>query len=92
MRDDQKRRVLGAVDALHQVEDLAAVLAIQAAGGLIGQHQPRTLGQGAGNRYPLLFSAGELAGVLIGSSRKPDPRQQLIGSLAALPAVQTQRL
>ena len=60
-RHDQ-RLACAAGEADEECEDFFACFFVQIAGGFIGQHQERVLGQGAGNGYPLLRAAGKFVG------------------------------
>ena len=57
---------------------------IQRRGGLIEQHDLRTHHQGAGDRHPLLLSAGELVRILPGVLQHAHFVQQFAGVLAEL--------
>jgi hypothetical protein len=52
--------VLLALHAAHQGDDLGAGVAVEIGGGLVGEHQRRCGGQGAGDGHALALAAGEL--------------------------------
>ncbi|MNP49230.1 hypothetical protein D3C76_1434030 [compost metagenome] len=63
--DDQHRDLFPPAHVLKQLQDLFARIVIQSACGLIAQQQLRFFGDGAGDGYPLLLSAGELGGEVV---------------------------
>ena len=56
------------------------VLLVEVAGGLVGQHQARVLGQGAGDGDALLLAARELVGKNIAPVGQADALQQVEGA------------
>ena len=61
----------GRVNALKNLNDLGAIVAVQVAGGLIGKNQRRACGEGASNGATLLLTAGEVAGADAGAVAQP---------------------
>ena len=55
----------------HQLDDLGAGLAVEVAGGLVGQEQLGPVEQGTGDRGALHLTAGHLAGTVLGPFRQP---------------------
>ncbi len=55
------------VERRQQVEDLVAGLAVEVAGGLVGQQQRRVGDDGAGDADALLLAARELARIVFGA-------------------------
>ena len=78
--DDQP--ILG--DLLEQVHDLDRSLAVQSAGGLVGQEDLRVVDQGPGNGHPLHLAAGELVGLFVGLIAQPYLLQGCLGPAAPL--------
>ena len=58
-----------------QLDDLAAGLAVERRGRLVGEHQARAARQGAGDRDPLLLPAGELGRIGLAPGAEPDELQ-----------------
>ena len=69
---------------LEQFHDLNAGLAVQCAGGLIGQQDVGVVHQCAGNGHALHLPAGHLAGVLVQLVAQPHLLQRSGGTAAAL--------
>jgi hypothetical protein len=61
---DQGGDALGGDNHAEQAHDLLGGLGVELAGGLVGQQHIGAAGQGAGDRHPLLLTAGQLAGAL----------------------------
>ena len=57
-------------------------LGVQVGQRLVHQHQRRLEHDRAGDRDPLLLTAGELAGQLAGVLLEPDQRDRLVGPAA----------
>src|SRR5439155_11768142 len=62
-----------------QVDDLAAGLGVEIARGLVGQQQLWADRRGAGQRYPLLLAAGQLAGIVGEPLAEADRGQRRLG-------------
>ena len=71
---------------LQQLHDLDARLAVQCAGGLVGQQDVRVVDEGAGDGHPLHLAAGHLGGVLVQLVAQTHFLQRLGGPAAALSA------
>ena len=69
---------------LQQLHDLDAGLAVQCAGGLVGQQDVRVVDEGAGDGHPLHLAAGHLGGVLVQLVAQTHFLQRLGGPAAAL--------
>ena len=69
---------------LQQLHDLDAGLAVQCAGGLVGQQDVRVVDEGAGDGHPLHLAAGHLGGVLVQLVAQTHFLQCLGGPAAAL--------
>src|SRR5436305_1048307 len=50
----------GAVDAVEQAHDADRRARVEVPGGLVGQEDQRSVDEGAGDRYALLLTAGQL--------------------------------
>ena len=61
----------GRVNALQNLNDLGAIVAVQVAGGLVGKNQRRARGEGASNGATLLLATGEVAGTDAGAVAQP---------------------
>ena len=61
----------GRVNALQNLNDLGAIVAVQVAGGLVGKNQRRARGEGTSNGAALLLAAGEVAGADAGAVAQP---------------------
>ena len=72
MRDHQQSCSGVARTLEQQVDDRASGLAVEVSGRLVGQQQFRPRCSGAGDRYPLLLSAGQLGGVMRKTMAKAD--------------------
>ena len=66
-----------AMEVAEEFEDLVARLAVEVAGGLIGQQQRRLLDQGPSDRHPLPLAAGHLVGAVPHPVGQPDTCQRL---------------
>lgn len=75
-----------------QVADALAGVAVEVAGGLVGEQHGRLRGEGAGDRHPLLLAAGELAWGVAQALAQADPLEQVAGVFAGIAAaVELQR-
>ena len=61
----------GRVNALKNLNDLGAIVAVQVAGRLVGKNQRRARGEGASNGAALLLATGEVAGADAGAVAQP---------------------
>ena len=61
----------GRVNALKNLNDLGAIVAVQVAGRLVGKNQRRARGEGTSNGAALLLAAGEVAGADAGAVAQP---------------------
>ena len=61
----------GRVNALKNLNDLGAIVAIQVAGRLVGKNQRRARGEGTSNGATLLLAAGKVAGTDAGAVAQP---------------------
>ena len=92
VRDRGDLRVMGdhddgsteTVHLLDEVEHALASLLVEVSGRLVGQDQPRSVGQGARDGYPLLLAAGKPGRPEVHSFFQPDLLQEAATSLAAL--------
>src|SRR6478752_2811444 len=71
MRRHQHGRA-GAVDAFEQAHDALAGVGVEVAGRLVGQQHQRPVDERAGNRDPLLLTAGQLMWMSVGLAIEPD--------------------
>ena len=60
-----------AIKREQQIGNFVPGLAIEVAGGLIGEQNGRTTIEGSGQRDPLLFTAGELCRQVVQAFAKP---------------------
>ena len=61
----------GRVNALKNLNDLGAIVAVQVAGRFVGKNQRRARGEGTSNGAALLLAAGEVAGADAGAVAQP---------------------
>ena len=61
----------GRVNALKNLNDLGAIVAVQVTGGLVGKNQRRARGESTSNGAALLLAAGEVAGADAGAVAQP---------------------
>ena len=73
-----------AVQLLEEGQDLLARARVESPGGLVGEEERGTVGQGARDGHPLALAAGELGGQRVRLLLDPDLVEQLQGALAAL--------
>ena len=76
--DDQDRLAEPAADVPEQGEHRLARLVVEGPGRLVAEQQLRVLGQGPGDRHPLLLAAGELRGEVVGPSAEADQPEALV--------------
>ena len=81
---DQDHGVVRVAQALEQAKDLFAGLAVERAGGFVGQQDRRLVDQRAGDRHALLLAAGEFAGQVPGALGQTDRYQCCTRALVAL--------
>lgn len=75
-----------------QVADALAGVAVEVAGGFVGEQHVRLGSEGPGNRHALLFAAGELARRVRQALAETDPLQQFGGAFAGVfAAIEFQR-
>jgi len=80
MTDKQHRHAKAALQVRQQIQDLSLNGDVQRRGGLIGDQQAGTVGDGHGNHHPLTLPPGELMGEspqTTGRLRQPHHLQQL---------------
>src|SRR5262245_20395237 len=68
---------------LKQPHDLSARARVEVAGGFVSQQELRPGDQRAGDRYPLLLTAGHLIGMMLQTITQPNSTQRLFRALAA---------
>ena len=73
-----------AIERLEERENFIAALAIEVAGGFVAQEQRGVGDDGARDADALLFTAGELAGKVVGAVYEADDFERGGGVLAAL--------
>src|SRR5436305_3662088 len=84
MRDHDDRDAILTVQLLDEVEDLFAGLAVEIAGGLVGQKELGPIHQSACQRDALLLATRKLSGTMAKSRRQSDPFQRFVSQPAAL--------
>ncbi len=72
---DQNDRAPFGVKLLEQREDFVAALAVQGAGGLVGENHRRVIDQGTGNGDALLLAAGQFGRPVLGAITQAEPFQ-----------------
>src|SRR4051812_40448728 len=72
-----------AIQILNEIEYLFAGLAVEIAGGFVGQQELGPIHQSAGQGDPLLFASGKLSGTMADSTRQADSLEGLIRELTA---------
>ena len=80
---DQNDRAPFGVQLFEQRQDFVAALAVQGAGGLVGENHRRVIHQRARNGDPLLLAAGKFRRAMIGAVAETEPLQQAGGALGA---------
>ena len=73
------------VELLQHSQHLAAGVAVQRAGGLVGQNDRRIPGQRPGDGHALLLAAGKLAGLVFQLIAQPHLLQCLAGPASCAP-------
>ena len=79
--DDDRGRALGAGELADQLVDDGCVLRVELAGRLVGEQEPRAVGERGAERDPLLLAAGELVRVGVEPVFETDLAEQLGGRL-----------
>jgi hypothetical protein len=79
VRHEDHRHAIPARQALEQLEDASARLAIEGRGGLVGEDDFRASGECARDRHPLALPAGELARMSLGSISQSHGLESLVG-------------
>ncbi len=77
VRRDQRRHAGVAHEAEQHVEHPAGGLRVEVAGRLVGEQQPRPVGQRPAERDPLLLAARQLGRTVAGARREPDRGEQV---------------
>jgi acyl-CoA thioesterase-1 len=72
VRDQDDRGSRFAIERLEQLDDPSTGVAVQIPGRLVGEENARSVGEGAGDRHPLLFAAGELRREVVETVAEPD--------------------
>ena len=88
VRDDDERGAVG-VDAIEERRDLFAGRFVELAGRLVGEQQPRAVGERARDRDALHLAAGELRRPMVGAGGEADVLEQLASFAAAVRACDT---
>jgi hypothetical protein len=76
---DDDQRLPGLVQAVEQPEHLQGGLAVEVAGGFVGQDDERVVGQRPGDRGPLALAPGQRRGQEPRPVGQPDLLQQADG-------------
>ena len=84
VRYHHHRLLVLAVEHLEQGQDLVRRGAVEIPGRLVADQERRVGHQGAGNRYPLLLTTGQLLGFVLGPVLETDQGERDLGVLAAL--------
>ncbi len=84
MSDEDQGGAVFAIKREQQIGNFIPGLAIEVAGGLIGEQNGRTTIEGPGKRDPLLFTAGELCWQVVQAFAKPQLLKQRAGIAPAL--------
>ncbi len=77
MGGDQRRQPRGPHQPGEAVEDEIRRGRVEVAGRLVGEQQARRVGDGAGDRHPLLLAAGKLARPVLGALLHPHIGEKL---------------
>src|SRR6185312_1734044 len=83
--DEHERRAVGG-QVVQERHHLGAGLGVQVARRLVGEHDDRPLGQGAGDGHALALAARELAGTVIETVAEPDALKRGARRLAPVAA------
>lgn len=84
MSDEDQGGAVFAIKREQQIGNFVPGLAIEVAGGLIGEQNGRTPIEGPGQRHSLLFAAGELRRQVVQAFAKPQLLKQRPGIAPAL--------
>lgn len=79
MSDEDQGGTVFAIKREQQIGNFVPGLAIEVAGGLIGEQEGRATVKGPGQRHPLLFTAGELRRQVVQAFAKPQLLKQRAG-------------
>lgn len=79
MRDDDERHAVVGAGRAEEIDHLLLVGGIDAGSRLIGEDDPRPVGQGPGHRHALLLAGGELRGAMVESVAEVDRAEELHG-------------
>src|SRR5215218_5396097 len=82
---DDRRHALGTNDGPDEEHDPLPCLGVELAGRLVGEEQPRPVGERAGDHDPLLLAARQLVGPMARPFGEPDEVEQLRDPAVALP-------
>ena len=83
VRDQHQRGSFALVQRDQKFENMLAVLAVEIAGGFVGQQDGRPHHEGAGQGDALLFASGELDGIMIAAVSQADAFEQFARAGAA---------
>src|SRR5690606_22959825 len=84
VRDEHERRLVLLVQADQQIDDARTRLAIQVAGRLVGEQDPRVVRERARDRDALLLAAGQLLWVVVDALAESDALQQRTRTLCQI--------
>ncbi len=84
MSDEDQGGAVFAIKREQQIGNFVPGLAIEVAGGLIGEQNGRAPVKGPGQRHPLLFAAGELRRQVVQAFAKSQLLKQRAGIAPAL--------
>src|SRR4051812_31725362 len=80
MRDEHDRGAGLSVEHLEQLDDVRAGLAVEVAGGLVGEEEARRVAERSRDCDALLLATRELIGKVMQAVAEPDAREQLGGA------------
>ena len=86
MCDDHQCHVPRAPHLEQQLQDVAAVRAVEIARRFISEHERRIVGERPGDGHPLLFAARELRGVMMAAVVEADFVEQRLRALGGIRA------
>ena len=72
VRGEDEGEAEAAVEIVHEVDELGGIFGVEVGGGLVGEHQGRTMNDGAGYGDALTFAAGEQIGAMAGAGGEAD--------------------
>ena len=79
MRNDDERHAVVGAGRAEEIDHLLLVGGIDAGGRLIGEDNPRPVGQGPGHGHTLLLAGGELRGAMVEAVAEVDRAEELHG-------------